>query len=168
MIPESASANQIRIYESTSFPGSWKLASVALSGVSAADTIVFEHDRRWWLITSINPSGGEHCSELLIFYAEDPLCGNWVPHKKNPIFIDPARGRNGGLIKEEGRLLRVAQNQGFCEYGKSVTIFEIKIINENFYEEKEICQIMPNYNKQIKRIHTITASKNLTCFDYFS
>lgn len=166
MVPESAQANQIRIYECTKFPNNWELKVIAMDSVSAADTIIFEYDSLWWLLTSINPIGGEHCSELSLFYADNPLTNHWTECKTNPVYIDPEKGRNGGFLYGENKLFRVAQKQGFLDYGKSISIYKVEELNTRYFKEKLMIDVSINFDKKIKKIHHLSSTPDITVFDF--
>ena len=90
MLPESADNMDIRIYESVEFPTKWKLKTIIKENISAADSMIFSRNGMWWLLSNINPIGGsDYCSELSIFYTDNPIDGEWMPHEKNPVIFDP-------------------------------------------------------------------------------
>jgi len=80
MCPETRATKDIRIYECTEFPLSWKLAGIAMNNVVAADTLIFPKHGLWWLLTGISWTEPHDCSELHLFWARTPLEGKWVPH----------------------------------------------------------------------------------------
>jgi hypothetical protein len=167
MVPETSQNRDIRVYESVSFPSQWSLSTVLMSNLSAADTMIFEHNGLWWLFCNIDPLGfNNHCSELSIFYADNPLTQDWKPHAKNPVIIDPTKARNGGILFEDGKIYRVAQYQGFNLYGKAVSIHEIAILTPDEYLEKECCQIKANFFKKPKRTHHLHSNGHISVFDY--
>ena len=49
MCPECSGSGQIRVYRCTGFPLQWELAAVLMENVSAADTMLFPRDGRWWI-----------------------------------------------------------------------------------------------------------------------
>ena len=71
MCPESSENKDIRIYQCLEFPLRWKLKKIAMEKISAADTMIFPKDGKWWMFTNIDAVGiGDHCSELFIFSAK--------------------------------------------------------------------------------------------------
>ena len=137
LIPESSQNKDVRLYECESFPNKWKLKSIMLKDVSAADSMVVESEGKWWLFTNLNPSNlSDHCSELFIFSSNDLLNGPWLPHVNNPIFLDPANARNGGIIIDGEIFYRVSQKQGHGVYGQNIQINKILELNDlNYVEE---------------------------------
>ena len=137
LIPESSQNKDVRLYECESFPNKWKLKSIILHDVSAADSMILKSKGKWWLLTNLNPSNhSDHCSELFIFSSNDLLNGPWVPHVNNPIFLDPANARNGGIIVDEDIIYRVSQKQGYGVYGQNIQINKILELNDQNYAEE--------------------------------
>lgn len=166
MCPETSESNQIRIYKCDEFPLRWSLDSVAIDGISAADSMFFEHRGRWWLLTSIDRAGlNDHCSELCLFHAPDPLGGAWTPHPMNPLYIDTDMGRNAGLIVDEGRIYRAAQRQGFDQYGEGLALYEIIELDETRYSERKVTDIRHDYLQRSLGSHHISSDGDVTVVD---
>ena len=167
MSPETSESNQIRIYKCDEFPLRWSLDSVAIDGISAADSMFFEHRGRWWLLTSIDRSGlNDHCSELCLFHAPDPLGGAWTPHPMNPLYIDTDLGRNAGLIVDKGRIYRAAQRQGFDQYGEGLALYEITELDETTYSERKVTDIRHDYLQRSLGSHHISSDGDVTVVDF--
>jgi hypothetical protein len=167
MVPETASNKDLRLYECVQFPQEWKLVRTIMANISAADTMIFQHGKHWWLFTNINPIGlGDHCSELSAFYSDDPVRGEWLPHAQNPLIIDPKRARNGGIIHEGETVYRVAQRQGFNHYGKGMTIRKITELTPETFAEEEVASITPEFFPNITGTHHLHSNGNITAFDY--
>jgi hypothetical protein len=169
MCPETAESNQIRLYECTEFPLRWQLCKIIMNDVSAADSMLFEHNGKWWMLTSIDRTElNDHCSELCLFFADSPLTDKWEAHPRNPIYVDANIGRNAGLIIENGRILRAAQEQGFDQYGKGAAVYEIvKLDMENFEEVKvnDLEQLRP---RNCLASHHISTTGRVTVVDYLT
>ncbi len=167
MCPETSESNQIRIYKCDEFPLRWSLDSIAIDGISAADSMFFEHRGRWWLLTSIDRAGlNDHCSELCLFYAPDPLGGAWTPHPMNPLYIDTDMGRNAGLIVDGGRIYRAAQRQGFDQYGEGLALYEIIELDETRYSERKVTDIRHDYLQRSLGSHHISSTGGVTVVDF--
>lgn len=167
MCPETSESNQIRIYKCDEFPLRWSLDSVAIDAISAADSMFFEHRGRWWLLTSIDRAGlNDHCSELCLFHAPDPLSGAWTPHPMNPLYIDTDMGRNAGLIVDEGRIYRAAQRQGFDQYGEGLALYEIVELDETRYSERKVTDIRHDYLQRSLGSHHISSDGDVTVVDF--
>jgi hypothetical protein len=167
MCPESSAAMQVRQYRCKSFPLEWELHSVAMDGISAADTMFFEHGGKWWMLTNIDRSGlNDHCFELCLFHADTPLDQHWIPHPQNPLRIDPEGGRNAGLILEDGRIFRGAQRQGFDQYGQGMLLYEIVELNEQTYTEKLVAEIDCGFRSGLLGSHHVSTTGDITVFDH--
>ncbi len=167
MCPECNESGQIRIYRCAEFPLKWELQCVVMEGVSAADTMLFEKGSQWWMLTSFDESGTrDYCSELYLFSSASPLETNWTPHPQNPIRIDARGGRNAGLIVDGERLFRLAQRQGFDQYGQGLLIFEIKTISESIYVEELVSEINPTFRKGLRGTHHLSCDGKTTVIDH--
>jgi len=168
MCPETCESRDIRLYECESFPLKWRLKKLIKSNVSAVDTTIFEKDGLWWLFTNIDPIGtGDRYSALFIFYGDNPLTDNWTPHPKNPVFVDSRKGRMGGILFDNDFIYRVAQQQGFDTYGKSVSINQITDLSTESYEEEVLTRIEPNFFHKVDGTHHMHSNGTITVFDFF-
>jgi hypothetical protein len=166
MCPESSGNRDIRIYRCLDFPLRWRLEQVLMQEVSAADTMLFERDGRWWMLTNIDPVEiGDHCSELFIFSASSPLERHWRPHPLNPVIVDAARARNAGLASEGGEHFRMSQGQGFDIYGKQVLINQIVELSETSYREECLSVIRPLFAPRLLGTHHLHGTATTTVFD---
>jgi len=169
MCPETRESRQIRIYRCAEFPLRWELVTVAMDGVSAADTMLFASGDRWWMLTNLDESGtGDHCSELSLFFADSPLATTWAPHPQNPIVVDPERARNAGLIVESGGVYRLAQRQGFDQYGAGLSIWQIAELSSERYREELAGTIEPAYRDRLLGTHHLSTSGTVTVVDHVS
>ena len=106
LCPETHDSNDIRLYKCTEFPMKWEFDRILIKNVSAADSNIFYHENKWWLMTNIDSSDlgvkldyHEHDSELHIFYADSLDSNNWISHPKNPVIFDSNRARNAGAFE---------------------------------------------------------------------
>ncbi len=167
MCPETSAAREIRVYKCVEFPLRWKLESTLMKGISAVDSMLFERAGRWWMLTNIDPEGwGDHSLELHVYSATTPLDAHWRPHPGNPFFIDAARTRNGGMLRDGDRLFRVAQGQGFGMYGKRTTVNEIVELTDDRYVERPVCVILPKFRPKIFGTHHIHSDGTITVLDF--
>jgi hypothetical protein len=119
------------------------------------------------MLTNIDPAKiGDHNSELYIFYSDSPLSNSWVPHPKNPIYIDPDKSRNGGILFDGEDIYRVSQKMGFQQYGESSAINKITCINKTQYKEELVCNIEASFFKNLKGTHHLHSNGGVTVYDY--
>jgi hypothetical protein len=137
MIPETFQSNSIRLYKCIEFPLKWEYQKDILTNVSAADSIVFDYNGKWWLLCNINVSGkAEYCSTLYAFYSESPLSDKWMAHELNPLIFDSNTARNGGILDgNSSSPVRPRQKQDFDFYGKSLTLARIKNLTPSSFGE---------------------------------
>jgi hypothetical protein len=168
MLPESSDNMDIRIYESVEFPTKWKLKTIIKENVSAADSMIFSRNGMWWLFSNINPIGGrDYCSELSIFYTDNPIDGEWMPHEKNPVIFDPSSARNGGMVLDNDSLYRVGQTQTFGMYGGGgVSINQIVELTPSSYKEQSVLKLYPKFQQGIKGAHHLHSDGGITAFDF--
>src|SRR6266480_2656600 len=169
MCPEARESGQIRIYRCTEFRVKWERRTVGMEGVRAADTMLFEKGGKWWMLTNLDESGaGDHCSELYLFSSDSPLDTDWRPHPQNPVRIDACGGRNAGLIVDGEKLFRVAQRQGFDQYGLGLVVYEIKIISESLFVEEPVSEINPTFRKGLRGTHHLSTNGKTIVIDHES
>ena len=167
MCPESSANRDIRLYECIEFPKIWKLKSILMKDVDAADTVIVKYSDLWWLITNIDPvNTGDHSSEMFIFYSDDLFAQSWTPHQKNPIYIDPTKARNGGLVFDENSIYRVSQNYGFNTYGESSSINKVVELSESQFKEKSIVTLLANFYPKLVGTHSLNSDASFTVFDF--
>lgn len=164
MCPETFGYGEIRLYRCDDFPLGWVHLATLLRGVSAADTMIFAHQGRWWLLTNMDSAGGnDHCTELHVYSSADPLGAHWEPHPMNPVVADSRCGRNGGLLVEGGRIFRLAQVQAFDSYGESLVVREIVVLSGAEYRERDAPQPANLVDTHLR--HHASSSANWTASD---
>lgn len=167
MCPETSQQQQIRLYRCTGFPLRWELDHVIMDKVIANDTVIFEKEGRWWMLTSIAPAGAlTNSSELYAFHADNPLSGDWTPHPLNPLVMDATRGRNGGLLRHGNTFYRVAQRRGFAQYGKGITICRIHQLDTEAYRETKIQDVDARFFPGSHGTHSLHHDGGLTVYDF--
>ena len=167
LIPESSKNRDIRIYKSTEFPLKWKLEKVIIDDIDASDSIILYHDNLWWLLTNVDELGlGDHNYQMNIYYSNNLLSKDWKPHKLNPVILNPSYGRNGGFLKKDENLFRVAQKYGFNQkYGEGITIRKIQELTKDSYVEEEIALYDNFYSDSILGSHHLASNNVFTVFD---
>lgn len=168
MIPETSKDRSIRLYECQDFPLKWKIKSILMTNVEASDTVVFQKDNLWWLLTSIDPvCSGDCSSELFLFYSDNLFSNDWHSHPHNPVIINPDTGRNGGILRDEfGNIYRVAQKYGFNMYGESFSIYKITELTTDNYEEVLVGPVTANYFRSISGTHHMHSNGDYTVYDF--
>ena len=167
MVPESSGSKSIRVYRCVDFPLKWEFEKELIKDINTADTMIFEKDGKWWLLTNMATKGNfDQSAQLFVFYSDDPLSSNWTPHPKNPVVFDSSCGRNGGIYFEKDRIFRVRQRQKYSTYGAEFSIAKITKLDEQEYEEIEIKAIKPDFFQGISATHHLHKNKNIAVFDF--
>ena len=167
MCPETVEKNEIRLYQSIEFPNKWEFKMTLIKNIKAVDTLIFLKDETWWLITSTSNTNDGDYSELKIYFSDEgPLSDKWVAHKSNPIYVDPEKGRNGGILFEKKKIYRINQKIGFNLYGKGFEINEILSINKDNFKENFISNVQPNFFKNTIGTHHLNNNSEYTTFDF--
>ena len=167
MCPETAEVREIRIYRCKSFPLEWEYEKTLINDVSAADTNVFFHGGKWWIMTNIDSSNiDDHGSELHIFSSETLLHDTWEPHPLNPVIFDSQKARNGGLLFEDGDIFRVFQIQGWDMYGQGFGVSKIKKLDSSEYEEEVEFRVSSKFFKSALGTHTYSYDNGLMVTDF--
>ena len=166
MIPETESNNDIELYKCVDFPKKWEYYGKLMNNVTAVDSTIFNHNNKWWLFSGIKENeGASNSDELFLFYSDNPLSNKWESHSNNPIISDVRQARPAGRIFSfKNKIYRPSQNSSNY-YGYGMSINEIKKINEKEYEETSITSILPNWDKNIRRIHTFAYDSGLSIID---
>jgi methionyl-tRNA formyltransferase len=168
MVPESRHARSIRAYKCTRFPDKWEYVTDLMRGVSAVDSMVFEHSGRWWLLTNIAPEDlDEHGVALYAFSADCPLSAKWSSHPGNPVRFSAEYGRNGGLLKgQNGETFRVRQRYEYNQYGAGSSVAKIERLDADGYEERTYCEIEPHFMESLAGTHHMHSDGTITVFDF--
>ena len=136
LIPESSKQKRIDLYEFVYFPEKLKFVRTLLDGFNAADSVLYNHQNIWFILTNLERRKDDlNSKDLSIFQSNSLLKGNFIQKHKNPVVSDIRFARNGGsLIHSKNKLYRVSQD---CKkrYGHKVNIMKVILLTENNYEE---------------------------------
>jgi len=169
MCPETAQAEEIRIYKSTKFPYEWTFEKTLIQNIVAVDTVIFEDAGIWFLLT--NTCSGklnERNSELHLYYADNPLSENWIKSSENPIIFDSQKARNGGFFIQNNKKYRVNQIHAKARYGVGFSINLIEKISKKQYLETEALRVDPTFFSNLSGTHHFHANENFIAFDHSS
>ncbi len=155
MIPETHQARRVEVWRATAFPLEWERVATGLEGVAAVDTVVFQKDGQWWLLTNIcRDSFGDFCAELHAYMIDSPMLDGLRAHPLNPVVIDTRTARGAGRVLEtDGRLLRASQNNSHGIYGYGLNLMEIEALSPTEYRERVLRQITPETLPGIEGCH---------------
>jgi hypothetical protein len=160
MIPETHETKRIEVWRATDFPTGWELANVALEGVETSDTVVFERDGAWWMMTNIcQDSFHDFNTELYLYRVDGPMLNDVDPHPLNPVVIDSTTARGGGRVFEvDGKLYRTSQDNSHGTYGFGLNVMEITRLDATGYEEQRLRHVVPDFGTGIMACHHMDAA----------
>lgn len=130
LIPESKTANSVRLYREKRFPYQWEFLTTLINR-PLNDPTVFRWDNLWWLFASVG-------HDMLCLYYAKELDGQWCEHPFSPVVrASPHKARPAGrVIAFDERLFRLAQD---CKpvYGLRVKAIEITQLSTSVYSEQQ-------------------------------
>ena len=165
MLPETASRRSVSLYKATRFPDQWEHQCDLLSDINAADSIIFEHEERWWLFTNcMTHRSVDERDELHIYFAQSPT-GPWQAHKLNPVLTGVDRARMAGaIIRENGALYRPSQ-YGAYRYGYGINLHKIDELTPDAYRESAQSRMTPQSDCGWSGCHSFAQIGELTIID---
>jgi hypothetical protein len=130
--------------------------------------MIFKHEQKWWLFTNMaTKNNSDQAAQLFAYYSDHPFSNRWTPHSLNPLVFNSNIGRNAGLLPVKNALpVRARQKQDFNIYGASLSLAEISQLTPSTYQEKQLCQILPDFLPNIKGCHHIHSNEHFTVFDF--
>jgi hypothetical protein len=123
---------------------------------------------KWWLFCNISRSElvPNYCLDLHVFFTDDPVNGDWVPHDLNPVVTDCRRARMGGafITSRDGRLLRMAQSNSRT-YGESLSIMRIDRLSQSEYDESRLHVFCPDWKPNLLGTHHLCMDGDMVAMD---
>lgn len=168
MLPESAEAGKLWLYQAISFPFKWEKKQV-LFPEEAYDPTLWKTEEGYWLF--VNQKSHPACSpfdELFLYFSKSLSQPSWQSHPQNPIVSDVRCSRPAGcLFEENGKLYRPAQDSE-KRYGHRIRVMEVKSLSLDSYEEEESYHIEPDESKGALGIHTMNRIGDRWIIDFYS
>jgi hypothetical protein len=163
MLPETAAAGELVLYEAVDFPHRWRPAITLLSGIPAVDASVIEHAGRWWMFAGRHDQGPNH--SLFVWHAPQ-LTGPWTPHAANPVKTDARSARSGGTpFVSAGQLYRPSQDDSLV-YGGRVVLNRVDVLTPTAFAERPVRAIGPRPGSRYPDgLHTLSAAGDRTLID---
>ncbi|MCV6590749.1 MAG: hypothetical protein OIF57_17255 [Marinobacterium sp.] len=166
MIPEVSKSNAIRLYKCIDYPMKWEYQKDLISNIRAADTMIFQHDEKWWLLSNIaGPDSNDFNSTLSAYYSDSPLSDSWTAHPANPLVFDSNTARNAGIHIQDGRIIRSRQKQGFDCYGEALSLAEIKQLDNQHFREQTLCTLKPDFQPGLAGWHHMHSNGKHVVYD---
>jgi hypothetical protein len=165
MVPEGGSGRTIDVYECEEFPDRWRRRATLMRDIRYVDATLFEHQAKWWLFVTIKQGVFALNRDLFLFWADTPLAGKWTAHPCNPVVRGLKSARPaGGVFELGGKLFRPSQNC-LVRYGHSLRINEILRLDTKHYEERQVVEVTPDWEKGIRANHHIDWRDGMVVMD---
>jgi len=169
MVPESSAANSIRLYKCINFPLEWEFQKELLSNIKTADTMLFSHEGKWWMLTNQSTkNNADQAAQLFVYYNDSPLKSEgWKPHPLNPVLFSSDGGRNAGIVlSDSGLPIRAGQRQRFNIYGAAFCLNQITELTETTYKERRIANIEPDFWSNLRATHHLHTHNGIVVYDF--
>jgi hypothetical protein len=163
LLPETAAAGHLVLYEAVDFPGRWRPAATLLEDIPAVDASVVEFEGAWWMFATRLDRGANH--NLFIWHAPR-LTGPWTPHTRNPVKTDSRSARPGGTpFVLAGKLYRPSQDDSHG-YGGRVVVNEVELLTPRAFAERPVRWIEPQDGSPYQDgLHTLSGAGTRTLVD---
>ena len=130
MIPETAQASEIALYQAVEFPMKWRKAAVLIHG-RYVDSSIFFKNGSYYIVTT--PDDISSRAEL---WHSPSLLGPWNKHPESDnVSSSPSLRRNGGrFLEEANQIYRIAQD---CDGDYGIRLFRVPVerISTSSYSE---------------------------------
>ncbi len=166
MLPEAHRSRRLTLYRAVDFPTRWEPAHVIdLDHVAVDATPVF-HDGLWWLFYTSADREPDKMRALHFAYAER-LAGPWTPHAANPVRVDVASARPGGMpLVVDGQIMLPVQD---CSrtYGGAIRPLTITTLTTERFEAEIGDALKPSVScaPYVEGFHTLSAAGPVTLVD---
>ena len=117
MVPESHESGRVDLFRARQFPYDWVIEKTLLN-VRAVDSTVFQHDSRWWMLTSPRIVPG-HAAITYAFNSAN-LLGPWKLASYDPMCYDVRRARGAGRVFRDGPNLWRPSQDCSESYGRAL------------------------------------------------
>jgi hypothetical protein len=163
LMPETAAASRLVLYESVDFPHRWQPVVTMLDGIPVVDASVVEFEGRWWMFGTRLDHGANH--NLFIWHARE-LTGPWQPHAANPVKTDARSSRPGGTpFIVDGALYRPSQDDSLS-YGGQVVVNQVQVLTPRAFVERPVGSIGPKPGSPYPDgLHTLSRAGTRTLID---
>ena len=164
MVPESAEAESVNLYECVRIPDKWVFRRKLLTGVRLLDATLLEWQGLWWMFACLEqPFGLRGADTLALYMADDPVTGDWRRHPASPVMADVTGSRPAGaLFAYDGRLYRPAQD-GSHGYGWAIAVNEVVSLTTTHYAERRVSTVAPPPG--VRGTHTLNRAGGIAVMD---
>jgi len=167
MLPEAFQSGKLTLYRARTFPDEWEATcDIALGEDVAIDATMLNFHGMWWLFYTPLHAVQNGVNALHCAYA-NRLTGHWTRHAGNPIRVDHASARPGGMAVEiDGQVMLPVQD---CVGGYGRGIRPLWFDSLSPASVKLSCgprlNPAPGFAPYLEGLHTLSACGDLTFFD---
>ena len=165
VFPELSTDGKLCCYEFD--PVSKSLSFIKeIIGIPILDPTILKYQDKYWLFGTHR---GDDSDKKLYIYMADSLLGPYISHPQNPVKNNIRSSRPAGnFIEVDGIIYRPSQNSEI-QYGQSITINRIRLLDENNFIEEPYFTVRINKtnknNAGISSMHTINAVDDIISVD---
>jgi hypothetical protein len=161
MVPESEQSGTIDLYRARRFPDDWVLERTLVK-VRAVDSTLFQHDGRWWMLSS--PMVVEGHVALTYVWSAPSLFGPWQLAAHAPLSDDVRRARGAGNVFRRGTELWRPSQDCSGRYGRALAFNRIERLAER-PAETTIKVIEPEWLPSLIGTHSYNAGGGWEAID---
>jgi hypothetical protein len=161
MVPESEQSGTIDLYRARRFPNEWTLERTLVK-LRAVDSTVFEHDGRWWMLSSPMVVPGH--AALTYVWSAPSLFGPWKLAAHSPICHDVRRARGAGRVFQHGGALYRPSQDCSERYGRALVFSRIDRLIER-PTETPLTVIEPDWLPTLVGTHSYSAAGGWEAID---
>ncbi|MDQ0839318.1 glucosamine inositolphosphorylceramide transferase family protein [Sphingomonas faeni] len=166
MLPEAHRSSRLTLYRAVGFPTQWEPAHVIELDHVAVDATPVFHDGLWWLFYTSADREPDKMSALHVASAER-LSGPWTPHPANPVRVDVASARPGGMPLVIDGLIVLPVQDCSRTYGGAIRPLTITVLNSELFEAEVGAALVPPTScaPYVEGFHTLSAAGPVTLVD---
>lgn len=158
LIPESHEIGSVSLFKAKNFPYDWVFIDDLIENTVLTDSVIlFLNDQLWMMSSDMN-------NELIV-HVSDHLLGPWKKISPMTNFSNFHHRLAGSPFSFKNKTYIPTQECYIDNYGKSIFIKEIKLINEDEYVEKTVGNYLPFNSRYPEGFHTINFSENYVVVD---
>ncbi|EKN5921047.1 hypothetical protein DVQ06_17240, partial [Yersinia enterocolitica] len=158
LMPESHETGNVSLFKAKNFPYDWVFIGDLIENIALTDSVIFFLNNQLWMMSS-------DMNNELVVHVSDHLLGPWK--KTSPItkFSNFHHRLAGSPFSFNNKNYVPIQECHIDDYGKSIFIKEIELLNEEKYIEKTIGHYLPFNARYPEGFHTINFSENYVVVD---
>jgi len=164
MVPDSAGADGIQVFQARAFPDDWRLVDVWLPGGSWVDPVLHHDGQRWWLLATPQYDGQATSDELHAFWSLR-LGAPWQPHPHNPVQADVRWARNAGRLQVHGGELWRPSQDCAQDYGAGMTLRRIEVLTPEDWQESTVLRVTARKLDGWDGVHTWNTDSEFEAID---